>query len=65
MTFSQVIEISGHYCMYEKLGCVEKARGFKFYGMQILLLQVCRIFFLTMNTKSTLGDLFYHLFCLI
>ena len=45
-----------------------KARGFKLhvtYSMLILLLQVCSIFHLAMNTNGTLRGFFYCLFSVI
>ena len=45
-----------------------KARGFKLhvtYSMLILLLQVCSIFYLAMNTNGTLRGFFYCLFSVI
>ena len=45
-----------------------KARGFKLhvtYSMLILLLQVCSIFYLAMNTNGTFRGFFYCLFSII
>ena len=42
-----------------------KARDFKLhvtYGMLILPLQVCSVFYLATNTNGTLAVFFYHLF---
>ena len=45
-----------------------KARGFKLhvtYSMLILLLKVCSIFYLAMNTNGTFRGFFYCLFSII